>query len=170
LEWLFDRRKLSSFSNSFGRAKMLLQKHYDQEVFDTSILLPFYEKSVSLAYFVAKNTDFPNRKSPECYRREGAPVSLLALCALLLFVSDWKMDAAIGLFVKLIIAPNASNETLGNLIGLNPFHDYPAWETLAIASELSARSTSGLDYNAQMDATESHLRREYNLWRADMSK
>lgn len=169
LQWLSKRRKASLFPNAFGRAKALSEKHFEQEVFDTSALRPYYEKSVDLAYFVAKNSDFPNKNRLEYYRSRGAPVSLLALCALLLFVSDWNMDDAVGLFAKLILAPRASDETLGNVMGLNPFHDYSAWETLAIASELAARSPSNLDYTTLLEATESRMREEHQRWRDAMS-
>ena len=170
LEWLFNKRRASFFPRAFERAKVLSEKHYRQEVFNTSALKPFYDNALSLAFFVAKNSNFPTKKlHPENYRASGAPVPLLALCALLLFVSNWNMDDAVGLFTKLIGAPNASDETLGNLIGLNPFHDYAAWETLAIASELAARGSSGFDYNAQLDAIELRLREEHRLWRATMS-
>jgi len=168
IEWLFDRRRRSVLLRASKRAKVLSEKHYGQEVFDTSVLRPFYEKTVDLASFVAQNSDFPNdkKKDPTYYRSQGAPDFLLALCALLLFISDWNMDDAVGLFAKLLKAPNPSDETLGNVIGLNPFHDYAAWETLAIASELAAQSVSGFDYKAQMDTTELRIKEEYRLWRA----
>tara|TARA_R110002012_G_scaffold17375_9_gene65799 strand:+ start:4455 stop:4622 length:168 start_codon:yes stop_codon:yes gene_type:complete len=50
------------------------------------------------------------------------------------------MGDAVGLCAKLIAAPSASDETVGNIRGLNPFHDYQAWETLTVASELAAKS------------------------------
>lgn len=79
------------------------------------------------------------------------------------------MNDAVGLFAKLLLAPSASDETLGNVMGLNPFHDYPAWETLALASELAPRSPSGLDYSALLDAIEVRLREEHQHWRETMS-
>lgn len=169
LQWLLERRRASFFPNAFSRAKILSEKHFEQEVFDTSVLRPYYAKSVDLAVFVSKNSDFPKKNHPDGYRSHGVPVSLLALCALLLFVSDWKMNDAVGLFAKLLLAPSASDETLGNVMGLNPFHDYPAWETLALASELAPRSPSGLDYSALLDAIEVRLREEHQHWRETMS-
>lgn len=165
LHWLFERRKSSFFPNDFNRAKSLSEKYFEQEVFDASVLQPYYEKSVDLAFFVAKNSDFPNRGHPENYRSKGPPVSLLAFSALLLFVSDWDMDDAVELFAKLIVAPSASDETLGNVMGLNPFHDYSAWETLAIAAELAARSPSSPDYTSILSAIESRLQAEHRNWR-----
>tara|TARA_R110002012_G_scaffold17375_9_gene65798 strand:+ start:3576 stop:4346 length:771 start_codon:yes stop_codon:yes gene_type:complete len=53
LQWLFARRRASSFPNAFKRAKALSEAHLRQEVMDASVLKPFYESSVNLAYFVA---------------------------------------------------------------------------------------------------------------------
>ncbi len=166
LEWLFKRRKESSFPNAYGRAKVLSGKYYGQEVFDTSVLRPFYEKTIDLASFVAQNSEFPNKKHSAYYQSQGAPDFLLALCALLLFMSDWNMDDAVGLFAKLLKAPNSSDETLGNVMGLNPFHDYAAWETLTIASELAAQSVADFDYKAQLGTTKLRITEEYRLWQA----
>ncbi|POF32285.1 hypothetical protein [Roseibium marinum] len=171
LQWLRERKKrVGSLENSYGRAKKLLDKYFGQEVFDTSVLQPYYDKSVQLAFFFASNSDFPKKVRPWKYRLSGVPVSLLALCALLLFISDWNMDDAVGRFASMITAPNANDETLGNVIGLNPFHDYAAWETIFIASELAARSTSNLDYAAVLDAIELRLRKEHRRWRETMSQ
>lgn len=169
LQWLFDRRKECFFHNANTRAKVLSGKYAGQEVFDTSVLRPFYKKAVDLASFVAKNSDFPCQTHPENYRNQGPPTFFLALSALLLFISDWNIDEAVGLFAKLLNAPNPNDETLGNLIGLNPFHDYTAWETLVVASELAARSLSGLNYNTQLDAIELRLREEHRAWHTTMA-
>ncbi|MFU1681223.1 hypothetical protein ACM258_00190 [Phaeobacter piscinae] len=167
LEWLFEKRRTSHFPRAFSRAKTLSEEHFDQEIFDRSVLKPFYEKNVEFACFFAKNSDFPKKKKtpPEYYRFQGAPVPLLALCALLLFVSDWSMDDAIGLGAKLIAAPSASDGTLGNVMGLNPFHDYLAWETLALASELAAKSPADFEYEEILQGIEARIRDEHRLWR-----
>lgn len=170
LEWLLNRNKRSSFLRAYKRAKVLLGKYYGQEAFDTSVLRQFYEKTVDLANFVAQNSRFPDKKRRTYFRSEGAPVFLMALCALLLFISDWHMDDAVGLFAKLLKAPNPSDETLGNVMGLNPFHDYAAWETLAIVSELAARSPSGFDYKAQLEEAELRIREEHKLWKTTISE
>jgi len=61
---------------------------------------------------------------------KGPPVALLALCALVLFISNWDMNAAIAALSRLLLAPVPSDLTLGNVIGLNPFHEYAAWRIL----------------------------------------
>jgi len=54
------------------------------------------------------------------------------------------MCVAIGFFAKLIVLPNANDETLGNLICLNPFQNYVAWETLAIILQSKGQCLSRL--------------------------
>lgn len=100
-------------------------------MFDPTVLQRYYDAAVSLAAFVAAigGIDF-GKVRPEYYRMKGPPVALLALCALVLFVSDWDMNAAIAAFSRLLLAPAPTDLTLGNVIGLNPFHEYAAWRIL----------------------------------------
>ena len=166
LEWLSHRRRKSGYPNNYKRAELLREKHYNGEVFDTSVLQPYYRKAVSLAVFVASNSVFPNKKSPQNYRSEGPPPALLALCALVLSVSEWDTNGSIECFSKILNAPDATDKTLGNVIGLNPFHDYQGWGTLAIASELAERSSHGLDYDAQLCTIKLRLQEEHRAWQA----
>jgi hypothetical protein len=167
LEFLRQRRVASQFPNSsFTRATALSKTHFEQEVLDTSILRPHYTKAIDLAAFVASSSDFPIEvKHPTQYPIYGAPTSFLALSALLLFVSKWDLDDAKELVAKLFLAPMASDQTLGNVMGLNPFHDYGAWEVLAIASELAALSPANPDLDKILEETEARLREEHRLWR-----
>jgi hypothetical protein len=95
---------------------------------------------------------------------------LLALCALVLFVSDWNMNAATTAFAKLLAAPPPSDLVLGNVIGLNPFHDYGAWRLVIASSEVAARSPNGLDYGARLAAIEAELREQHRLWKSEQPR
>jgi hypothetical protein len=85
-------------------------KNHGREVFDVTKLQPYYEAAISLCTFVAANggMDF-GKWQPEIYRWEGAPTALLAQCALVLFVSNRDMNAAIAAFAKLLSAPEPSD-------------------------------------------------------------
>lgn len=166
LDWLSHRSKAFNFPRAYARAKLLSEKHFNEEVFDTTVLKPYYDKAVSLAFFVASNSDFPHKKNPLNYRSEGPPHALLALAALVLSVSAWDLDIAIGHFARMLSASEAGDQTLGNVIGLNPFHDYLGWQTLAIASELAERSSPDMDYSAQLNVIELRLQEEHRVWRA----
>ncbi|WP_261331541.1 hypothetical protein [Rhizobium leguminosarum] len=141
------------------RANAPAEKNLGHEVFNVTTLKPYYEASLTLCTFVARNGGISFGKVlPEYYRFKGAPLPLLALCALVLFTSAWDMNVAIAKFAKLLSAPTPTDYTLGNVIGLNPFHEYAAWNLVVIAAELAAKSPIGLDYSAQLAAIESRLR------------
>jgi hypothetical protein len=151
---------------TWRQASELAQKNHGREVFDVTKLQPYYEAAISLCTFVAANggIDFGKRQ-PEIYRWKGAPTALLALCALVLFVSDWNMNAAIAAFAKLLSAPEPSDVALGNVIGLNPFHEYGAWRLVIASGEVAAKSPNGLDYNARLAAIEAALREQHRQWK-----
>ncbi len=77
------------------------------------------------------------------------------------------MNVAITKFAKLLSVPAPTDHTLGNVIGLNPFHEYAAWHLVVIAAELAANSPNGLDYSAQLTAIESQLREQYRIWKIE---
>lgn len=164
---LFDLLKwLPVDDRTWRQASELLRKHAQREVFDPIVLRPYYDAGVSLAGFVATNSGIDFGKGrPENYRIKGAPVALLALCALVLFVSNWDMNAAIIAFSRLLSAPSPSDLTLGNVIGLNPFHEYAVWRIVTISAQVAAKSPNGLDYDRQLAATEAALREEHRRWK-----
>lgn len=155
---------------TWRQANELAQKNHGREVFDVTKLQPYYEAAISLCTFVAANggIDFGKRQ-PEIYRWKGAPTALLALCALVLFVSDWDMNTAIAAFAKLLSAPDPSDLALGNVIGLNPFHEYGAWRLVIASAEVAARSPNGLDYSARLTAIEAALREQHRQWKDHQS-
>lgn len=148
------------------RAGLLATKHFGQEVFNVAVLQRYYEDTISLCAFIAKNSGIVFGKTqPDYYRFYGAPIPLLALCALMLFASEWDMNTAIGKFAKLLAAAEPRDLSLGNVIGLNPFHDYTAWRLVILASEVAERTLKGFDYHAQLTAIESGLRRQHAVWK-----
>ncbi|WP_316186266.1 MULTISPECIES: hypothetical protein [unclassified Bradyrhizobium] len=164
---LFDLIKGVKIDDGICRqAGELLRKHYQREVFDPTILQSNYDAAVSLSGFVARNSgiDF-GRVRPEYFRLKGPPTALRALCALLLFVSNWDIDAAITAFARLVLAPSPSDLALGNVIGLNPFHEYAAWRLVIVSAQVAAESPNGLDYGHQLAQAEAALRQQHRRWK-----
>lgn len=166
---LFDVLKGAPHDETeWKRANALAEKHLGHEVFNVTTLQPYYEASLILCTFVGRNGGISFGKTrPDYYRVKGAPIPLLALCALVLFTSAWDMNVAIAKFAKLITAPAPSDLSLGNVIGLNPFHEYGAWRLVVVAAELAANSPNGLDYSAQLISIELRLREQYRVWKID---
>lgn len=90
-------------------------------------------------------------------------MSVLAFSALLLFVSGWDMPAAIAAFAKISPAVGTANPELGNVMGLNPFHDYHAWSTLKQLQDFAFEVPDDIDIKAQRVAAESALRAKFGI-------
>jgi hypothetical protein len=148
------------------RAQELTAKYRDQEVFNVSMLRPHYDAALALCGFVARNAGIkfsPIR--PESFRWKGPPVPLLALCGLVLFVSAWDINTAIAKFAKLVKAPPPGDLSLGNVIGLNPFHEYTPWFLVQLSADVAAQSFTGIDYPGRLASIEARLREQHRVWR-----
>lgn len=159
-------RRLSPEKSVTQRATALIARHHDDMVFDTSVLKPYYDKALSMCSFVGQYGRLgysPNRVDD--FRWTGASSHLLALCALLLSTSDWQVAAAIEKFAVIRQAAPPADETLGNVVGLNPFHDYLAWDAVYLTEEI-AEDYPGFDYAGKMSNIEARLREEYRIWKS----
>jgi hypothetical protein len=87
----------------------------------------------------------------------------MAFAALLLFVSDWDLDAAVGRFAQIATSSAAVDESLGNVMGLNPFHDFSAWEVLKALQELPPFEIPSIGVKAEMDAWISGTKKSVGL-------
>ena len=163
---LFERLSGRRVRDVPARALDLVRRFADQEVFDPAALEASYELTLQLATFIGRNSGLDFRKSkPHEYRWRGAPPALLALCALVLFVSGWDLNKAIGRFGQILAAPEPSDPLLGNVLGLNPFHDYSAWKMVVLAQEIAQQPTGVRVYDDEMTRIEIELREAYRVWR-----
>lgn len=165
---LLDRFKLvRPPAAAHTRALALAERHFGEEVFDTSALEPFYKQTLDLCTFFAMYTPELgySRHAAAMFRWEGASTVLLAFCALLLHVSAWDIHAAIAKLGRLLAAPPPADETLGNVIGLNPFHDYLAWQLVKEASQLALEQPDALDYQVQLNALKTKMHSDYDAWK-----
>ena len=162
---LFERLSGRRVVDAKARAKDLAARYAGQEVFNPAALKTSYDLTLELAIFIARNSGlaFPRTK-PDEYRWKGAPPALLALCALILFVSAWDLNVAIGKFAQILAAPNATDPLLGNVLGLNPFHDYAAWQMVLIAQEIAQQPRGVRVYETELARIEAELREAYRIW------
>lgn len=155
-------------TSDWRRAEELARRYHGEEVLDVAILRPYYEKAVTLCLFVGKNSGLKfSSMDPDQYRWKGPPVPLLALCALTLFVSDWDMNRAIGVFSAILSAPASADLSLGNVIGLNPFHEYTPWSLVAKAREVARQSVGDLHYPGRLATIEARLHEEHRQWKSE---
>lgn len=126
LELIEFAQKVRHQDSDWKRGELLAAKHFRQEVFNVVALQRYYEDTLALCAFVAKNSGLTFGKTdPDHYRFSGAPIPFLALCALVLFTSGWEMNVAIGKFAALLSAKEPSDLTLGNVMGSTHFMTMP---------------------------------------------
>lgn len=156
------RAVLDSGIRMFGdpgkRCESLVKRYSGRAVFDPTVLVDEYQKTLRLAEFIAHN-----HPPLESTKGSTGSVSVLAFSALLLFVSGWDMPAAIAAFAKISPAVGTANPELGNVMGLNPFHDYQAWSTLKQLQDFAFEVPDDIDIKAQRVAAESALRAKFGI-------
>jgi hypothetical protein len=136
------------------RIESLAKRYRGQVVFDPSVLAEEYGKSQALAAFISRNYD-PIKPGN---RNGSVAVCVLALSALLLFVSEWDLNRATATFAAIAAAAGRSDQSLGNVMGLNPFHDYEAWDRLKRLQALGITVPDNDDPKAELKQIEMEIR------------
>ncbi len=139
------------------RIATLAVRHSEQMVFDPSILKDEYQKSIALASFISSNY----APIQAVGKSNQAAASVLALSALLLYVSDWDLKKAISSFAAVAKGVGNADKNLGNVMGLNPFHDYQAWRALKRLQELAIAVPENTDVRAELKLIEADLRSKF---------
>lgn len=147
-----------------ANAKKLIKRFKGKDVFDVEVLKPYYQNTVRLCSFAGRSFGFPPTDWAN-YKNGSAPSELLALCSLLLSISEWDINVAIEKLVKIIASPEPQSLLHGNIIGLNPFLDYGAWIAVKNICWLEERFVIPQDYKAKVGEIESKMRAEHLLWR-----
>lgn len=158
--WAFSdafKKKPNPFFLEYSRMEYLARRFKGRSIFDPSLLEEEYRKTCDLAEYIAKNYK-PLRFSTS---NKGLTVSsVLALAALLMYVRDWDQGLAKADFMEIVDAAGSANPDLGNVIGLNPFHDFRAWQALKAVQEFGIHVTEYVDLKAERVAIEQELRAE----------
>lgn len=135
------------------RAKRIVSASQGQTLIAMEPLRPKFEAATRLAGLMAEYGDLPLTRRRTLGGIYGAvPEALLAFSAVLLFVSDWSEDTALGRFAKIIAAQPPEDLTLGNVMGLNPFHDFAAIEVVRFVAGLPPETERDYDFQAEVAA------------------
>lgn len=136
------------------RTKRIIQRHAGLPLISMEPLRPRYETTVQLARLMVEYGDLPLSK-PNFHR--GAvrkiPEVLIAFSATLLFVSQWDLPLALRRFATIHNAPVPNDLTAGNVIGLNPFHDFAALELARFISTLTPVPQRIYDFEQELATT-----------------
>lgn len=138
------------------RIESLARRHHGEVVFDPTVLHREYDQSLALSLFVSHNYA-PIRGGTKA-KPYSASTSVLALSALILFVNDWDMNRAVAVFAAIVRSVGHADQSLGNVMGLNPFHDYEAWGKLKQLQESGIPAPSEFDPSAERQRIEDELR------------
>lgn len=166
------RRQFFHFhEETIGRALKLIESKGAATVLDPLPLREKYEAVTHLADFAALYVARVSGKPlhPSAFRahkhlKPTAAHALLALSALLLFANDWDLGQASADFSMLAALPSAADGTEGNVMGLNPFHDYAAWEVIHEARKVAAHRIDARPVPEQIAEIEAGLRAAYSHW------
>jgi len=81
-------------------------------------------------------------------------------------MNDWDTGQASAAFAGLTALPSAADGSEGNVMGLNPFHDYEAWQILHEARQVATRRTDARPVAEQVDAIRAELHAAHLKWQA----
>ncbi|MCS0952800.1 hypothetical protein NXZ59_19975 [Escherichia coli] len=99
-----------------------INNNRDRTILDPSHLEDEISKTYKLTSFVMGNyIEFQTKTVSD---RAYGEAKFLAFAALLLFVSDWDLNIAIGKFSKIARVKEVDDMLAGNFIGLNPYFRY----------------------------------------------
>jgi len=88
---------------------------------------------------------------------------LLAVSALLLFVSEWDENIATDKFNMLANAGNSIIPDAGNVIGMNPFIHYDAWKIIHRIQDLIGSLPDFASIDEEFQAEKKRLSEIYGL-------
>lgn len=138
------------------QAHRLIRKDNGQHVYDRRLLNDKYNDALDLALYIARKHENLTRKFSRKNDLKKAS-QLLAVAALLLFISEWDMNTAIEKFQKLVEAGQSILPDAGNVIGMNPFIHYDAWEVVHTIKDLMSSLPDFTNVNTEFLAEKKRL-------------
>jgi hypothetical protein len=139
LSW---RTPVSRIWKVANRAAFLASRYQDEVVFDPSPLEAQYQCTIHLAEFISENYEPIGRYAKNRGNEKYAP-AVLAFAALLLYGEHWDVDGAAAVFGRIAVGASDADGDLGNVIGLNPWHDFEAWRQIKALQDLSLAMPAG---------------------------
>ncbi len=147
------------------RAKILLRKYKNQIVFNPITLRSQYIAVLNLYKFISANQIWEinvNKWYKNLYAGKISN-SILAFISLLLYSSEWNEQTAVQKLIRIVNAGAPNDESLRNVIGLNPFYDFAAWQLLVFAAQ--KREASPKAYLDEINQIENEMRASYQQWK-----
>jgi hypothetical protein len=131
----------------------LAKRYAGTSIIDLSPLEPQYDLTRRLAFLMVDLGDLKLSKTKHLQYGDRVSEALMALSATLLFVCDWNLDAALERFAKILAAPEPTDLSLGNVMGLNPFHDFASLRFLRWVNDQPPMNRE-FDFDAELKAVQ----------------
>lgn len=147
--------RIAMFGEVGKRSESLARRYAGRPVFNPTVLASEYGMTQTLSEFIAHT--HPPLKAV----KDAGASSVLAFSALLLFGRDWDLGKAIADFARISPTVGAADPQLGNVMGLNPFHDYEAWAALKKLQDLNIQVPDEIDIKAERIAMDVRLRAKF---------
>lgn len=147
--------RIPMLGETWKRSESLAKRYAGRPVFNPTVLASEYRKTQTLSEFIA------HTHPPLKAIKDAGASCVLAFSALLLFGRDWDMGKAIVDFARISPVVGSADPQLGNVMGLNPFHDYEAWVILRKLQDLNIQVPDEIDIKAERIAMEMELRAKF---------
>lgn len=144
------------------QAHKLIRKDKGHRVYDRRLLSDKYNDALELSLYITRRHNDLFRKFT---RKSDLKKSsqLLAVSALLLFISEWDMSTAIQKFQFLVEAGQSKLPDAGNVIGMNPFIHYDAWEVVHTIKDMMSSLPDLSNIDAEYLAEKERLLMLYGM-------
>ncbi len=162
-KWFTELRESGLYRSTLAnQAHRLVKKDKGIRIFDRRELNNKYLAAMHLSKTIIHQYDNLRRKftSPLSIMKNN---QLLAVSALLLFVSDWNEDIAREKFNMLANAGASVLPDAGNVIGMNPFIHYDAWKIIHRVQDLMNSLPNFSDLDEEFQAEKQRLSELYGL-------
>lgn len=147
--------RIAMFAEVAKRSESLAKRYAGRSIFNPNVLASEYRRTQTLSEFIAHT--HPPLKAV----KDAGASCVLAFSALLLFGRNWDVGKAIADFARISPAVGTADPQLGNVMGLNPFHDYEAWVMLKKLQDLNIQVPDEIDIKAERIAMEVALRAKF---------
>lgn len=145
------------------KAKSIILKDSNVITFDRAILKEKYEQATQFALYIRSQE--PILKTNLTYSISAVRNNnhLMALSALLLFISEWDSTLAQEKVNFLLQNDSAIDLNAGNVIGLNPFIHYSAWIIIKELNSLQKLYGQHIDFDDEFNSEKARLSKLYNI-------
>ncbi|SMY39094.1 hypothetical protein PMAL9190_03895 [Photobacterium malacitanum] len=135
----------------------IIRKDSGVTTFDRTILAEEYIRATRIALIIRDSNPRLKKLLGSSISRVRENNPLIALAALLLFISNWDESEAKKNINEILKIKSVINDTAGNIIGLNPFIHYKSWVLVKALHDLQLNTDIKIDFDAEFNLEKERL-------------